>query len=89
MIDANILFNALSGTVACLVGALGYGYKRFNTRLDNAELGITKTKIAVEKKTSPEDVRAIINDKVAAIHVIVKNIQEDVREIKKDIKKGS
>jgi transketolase N-terminal domain/subunit len=86
MLDFTHMWEVLASTILAGFSTAGYAYKRLVNRLDNTEIEITKNKIQLEKKTDAHQVKEIINDKVAAIHIIVENIQEDVKEIKSELK---
>lgn len=83
---ADVLTSTVSSAATAGMGIMVYVYQKLHARLDHIEDQGIKNKISVEKKLDKVAVREVVEDKLAPIHVMLETIQDDVKEIKTDIK---
>ena len=82
-----MLESIFGGILAMLVALGGYLYKHQNKRLDEIEISVIRQKLAMERKLEAARVKELIDYKLAPLHVMFKEIQDDIREIKEELKR--
>lgn len=85
MID--LFSTVFSSVCAGGVGLFTWVHRNLNQKLEETRNELVKHKISLEKKTDKSEVKEIISDKLEPIHVMLETIQEDVKEIKDNIKR--
>jgi tRNA(Ser,Leu) C12 N-acetylase TAN1 len=69
-----------------VVSLIGYLHKRLTTRLDVMDEHLIKQSHQLDGKLNREQVKEIIADKIAPVHITLQDIKKDLDEISKDVK---
>ncbi len=84
MID--ILEGAMAAVLTAAVSGWGFIHRRIIKRLDRIDKRLEDHAHQLDFKMSRDDVKEVVADKMAPIHVTLKAIKEDLDEISKDVK---